>query len=33
MDWMWHRDVAGERDEALICFNKLLNGESLDTMV
>ena len=29
MDWMWHRDIAGERDEALIIYNKLVDGESL----
>ena len=29
MDWMWHRDIAGERDEAMMCFQKLVNGESL----
>jgi len=32
MDWIWHRDIAGERDEALICFNKLLEGGSLETV-
>ncbi|KAI9695314.1 MAG: hypothetical protein M1820_008721 [Bogoriella megaspora] len=30
MDWMWHRDIAGERDEALIVFNKLVDGESIE---
>ena len=29
MDWIWHRDIAGERDEALIVYNKLLSGESV----
>ncbi|KAI9659521.1 MAG: hypothetical protein M1821_001780 [Bathelium mastoideum] len=30
MDWMWHRDIASERDEAMIIYNKLLAGEKLD---
>ena len=28
MDWMWHRDVGGERDEATIIFNKLKDDPS-----
>lgn len=30
MEWMWHRDIAGERDEAIIIYNKLVNGEDID---
>lgn len=30
MDWMWHRDIAGERDEAILVYKKLVNGESID---
>ena len=30
MDWMWHRDVQGERNEAEIIFKKLKAGESID---
>ena len=26
MDWIWHRDIAGMRDEALVIFQKLLDG-------
>lgn len=30
MDWMWHRDIAGEANEAKIIFDKLKAGESID---
>ena len=30
MDWMWHRDVDGERKEAEIIFKKLHNGQKLN---
>ncbi len=30
MDWMWHRDVDGERKEAEIILNKLKEGRVLD---
>lgn len=30
MDWMWHRDVDGERREAEIVFNRLKKGQSID---
>ena len=30
MDWMWHRDIDGERKETEIIFNKLKSGQSLD---
>lgn len=30
MEWMWHRDVGLERDQALMVYEKLLNGEELD---
>ena len=30
MDWMWHRDVGLEREQALMVFEKLLRGEELD---
>ena len=26
MDWIWHRDIAGEREEALIILQKLIDG-------
>lgn len=29
MDWMWHRDIEGERNEALGVFNALLEGQSI----
>lgn len=30
MDWIWHRDIAGERDEAIIIYEKLCDGGSID---
>ena len=30
MDWMWHRDIQGERNEAEIVFKKLRDGQSID---
>ena len=30
MDWMWHRDIALEREQASMVFEKLLRGEELD---
>lgn len=29
MEWMWHRDIEGERHEAMGCFKKLEAGGSL----
>lgn len=29
MDWMWHRDIEGERNEALGVFNALSEGQSV----
>lgn len=31
MDWMWHRDIAGELDQALAIFQKLVTGEYIET--
>lgn len=31
MDWMWHRDIAGEFDQALGIFNKMVTGEYIET--
>lgn len=30
MDWMWHRDIQGEFNEARIIFEKLKDGQSID---
>lgn len=30
MDWIWHRDIAGERDEAIQIYKKLVDGGSID---
>ena len=30
MEWMWHRDIGLERDQALGVYEKLLRGEELD---
>ncbi len=30
MDWMWHRDVEGELNEATVIFNKLKEEEVID---
>jgi hypothetical protein len=30
MEWMWHRDVACERNEAQIIFNKLKEGQVVE---
>lgn len=28
-DWMWHRDISGEAEEAGVVFRKLVNGEAV----
>ncbi|QIW98576.1 hypothetical protein AMS68_004094 [Peltaster fructicola] len=30
MDWMWHRDVKGERDEAVMYFEELVAGRDIE---
>lgn len=30
MDWMWHRDIAGQYDQARLIFQKLVKGEAVD---